>query len=205
MDTSIGITYASLLEEGEQIRALIKYVPETSDVIFRSYSEYKISDTGRYETWRNLAVNFLLSKCENQRLEDFKSASIEFKKKHYSPECFDNMLGIIKACQLIPCQKEVSTTSTNQDKAFVLNINQSQTQSQSQEQKQALDIFIEAIKDELTGKQVKELKAIAKEEPNQEKAKTRVLNKIKSWSGDVLANIIANIVTNPTVWNGLLG
>ncbi len=47
------------------------------------------------------------------------------------------------------------------------------------------------------GKQLKELKAIAQEEPNPEKAKTKVFDKIKSWGGDVLANVVANIVTNP--------
>ena len=204
MDTSLDISYTSLLDEGTQIKALIKYVPETSDIIFRSYSEYKIIDTGRYEIWRNLVINFLLSQGEDRRLEDFNSATAEFKKNHYSPECFDNMLGIIRACQMIPCKKNTLKTSDSADKPFVLNINQNQSQTQSQDQKQTIDIFLEAIKEELTGKQFKELKKIAEEESNPEKAKTKVFDRIKGWECDVLANIVANLITNPSVWNGIM-
>jgi len=205
MDSSIEITYQTLLEEGKQIRALIKYVPEGPNVLFRAYDEYQITDTLRYETWRNLVINFLLSKNEEQRSQDFKSATDEFKKNHYSPECFDNMLGIVNACQFVPCQLNPKSSASLNDKAIVFNVNQTQNQTQNQEQQQVIEIFLEAVKDELTGKQFKELKEIAKQEPNPEKAKTKVLDKIKSWSGDVLANVVANIVTNPTVWGGLLG
>ena len=65
------------------------------------------------------------------------------------------------------------------DKTININVSQNQSQTQSQEQKQVIEIFLESIKDEITGKQFKELKEIAKEEPNPEKAKTRILDKIK--------------------------
>lgn len=42
MDSSTEITYQTLLEEGKQIRALIKYVPEGPNVIFRAY--LRVSD-----------------------------------------------------------------------------------------------------------------------------------------------------------------
>lgn len=66
----------------------------------------------------------------------------------------------------------------NIDKSVNVNVNQSQSQSQTQEQKQVVEIFLEAIKDEFMGKQFKELKEIAKQEPNPEKAKTKVFDKI---------------------------
>ena len=58
-------------------------------------------------------------------------------------------------------------------------------------------------KHEITGKQLKELKAIAQEEKDSTKAKHKILEKIRSFSSDVLSNIVANIITNPTVWEGL--
>lgn len=204
MDSSTEITYQTLLEEGKQIRALIKYVPEGPNVIFRAYDEYQITDTLRYETWRNLVINLLLAKNEEQRVQDFKSATEEFKKKHYSPECFDNMLGIVNACQFVPCQLNPKSSANSNDKAIVLNVNQTQSQTQSQEQKIVVDVFLEAIKDELTGKQFRELKDIAKDEIDPKKARNKILDKIKSWGEGISESIVANIITNPNVWSGLI-
>ena len=69
---------------------------------------------------------------------------------------------------------------------------------------QEINIFIDAIADELTGKQYKELKSIAQEYPNPENSKPKIAEKLKSFGGDVLSNIVANIVTNPSVWNCML-
>ena len=60
------------------------------------------------------------------------------------------------------------------------------------------------IFDELTGKQVKELQHIAKEEHDPEKAKVKIWEKVKSFGADVLSNIVTNIITNPNVWCGLM-
>lgn len=204
MDSLTEITYQSLLDEGKQIRALIKYVPEGPNVLFRAYDEYQITDTLRYETWRNLVINLLLSRGEGHRVQDFKSATEEFKKNHYSPDCFDNMLGIVNACQFVPCQLNPKSSTGSSDKAIVLNVNQTQSQTQNQDQRIVIDVFFEAIKDEIKGNQLKELKAIAKEEPNPEKAKTKILDRIKSWGEGVSASIIANIITNPNIWGSLI-
>ena len=67
-----------------------------------------------------------------------------------------------------------------------------------------LNLFLDAIKDELTGKDFKGIKEIMqdyKTEP--EKTKTKLIEKIKGFGGDVLSNIVANILTNPTIYNGL--
>lgn len=88
------------------------------------------------------------------------------------------------------------------DYLYPVNVHQSQKQEQSQIV--AVDLFLEAIKDEITGKQLKELKSIVQEEPNPEKAKSRILDKVKSWGESISASIIANIITNPSIWSGLL-
>ena len=77
----------------------------------------------------------------------------------------------------------------------------SQTQSQSQNQMQeiAITIFLDSIKDELTGRQMKEIKEIVDQEEDVNQAKPKIIEKLKSFGGDVLSNIIANIITNPTI------
>lgn len=83
-----------------------------------------------------------------------------------------------------------------------INITNNLTQSQQQEQSQQLvvEIFMEAIKDELTGKQQKEIKAILEEEMDIVKAKPKLIDKLKGFGENVLSNIVANIITNPKAW-----
>jgi|GEM_PF-2078954 len=83
-----------------------------------------------------------------------------------------------------------------------ISVTNNLTQSQQQEQSQQLvvEIFMEAIKDELTGKQQKEIKAIFEEEKDIEKAKPKLIDKLKGFGENVLSNIVANIITNPKAW-----
>lgn len=77
-------------------------------------------------------------------------------------------------------------------------------QSQSQEQSLEIHLLIEAIKDNLTGRQIKELKEIVTDENNDlQKARPGILAKLKEFGVDVVSNVVANILTNPTIWNGL--
>lgn len=73
----------------------------------------------------------------------------------------------------------------------------------SQNQTLNISLFIEAIKDELSGKQIKELKDIESSESDPIKKKEKIITKIKSFGSDILSNIVANILTNPTIWSNL--
>ena len=83
-------------------------------------------------------------------------------------------------------------------------INKSNSQSQSQEQSLAVELFIEAIKDDLTGRQIKELKSVVAEADNDlQKARPGIIAKLKEFGSDVASNIVANLLTNPMIWGGL--
>jgi riboflavin synthase len=90
------------------------------------------------------------------------------------------------------------------DKSITVSVNQNQSQMQTQTQKQIIDIFLESIKDEISGKQLKELHEIIDNEPDIYKAKSRILGKVKDFGIDVCSNIIANIITNPVIYSGLI-
>lgn len=77
----------------------------------------------------------------------------------------------------------------------------SQNQSQNQEQTIIEQLFLEAIKDELNGKQRKELLAIVEETKDPNKARKSILAKLKEFGIDVSASIVANILTNPQIWS----
>lgn len=173
------ITLEELIEEGKEIRKGISYITPPPNVT-RFFSAYKLKNTSEYETWKNKTIRFLSFKFSGDRcIADFEKAAEAFTKSYNSPSSFDKLLGILESCLVIPELPKVKNENNKTDNSIHVNVNQSQ--NQSQEQSLAIDIFIEAIKDELTGKQQKEIKAIMENEPDPIQAKTKLIDKIKSF------------------------
>lgn len=99
----------------------------------------------------------------------------------------------------------IPTRNSGNDKSVNVNttVTQSQEQKQTQQQDVIIKILIEAAKDELTGKQFKELLSIAKKTKDPVEAHKSIFAKLKEFGEDVVANIVANIMTNPQVWQNL--
>lgn len=99
----------------------------------------------------------------------------------------------------------IGLPTTNSVVSRDININNTlnQTQNQRQEINRAVDILLEALKDDLTGKQRKELIALAKEAATPEEARKGIIEKLKSFGEGVTTSIVANILTNPQVWDYL--
>ena len=84
------------------------------------------------------------------------------------------------------------------------NITNTNTQSQQQSQQQTIDILIKALEEELSVSQLKEIKQLVREENGDlEKAKPKVIEKLKSFGEGLISNILANIITNPSIWSQL--
>ena len=98
------------------------------------------------------------------------------------------------------CESKRDGLSSNQ--SFTINNNNQQEQNQTQSF--AINLFVEAIKDDLTGRQVKEIKEVVAESgSDKKKAREGIIAKLKSFGSDIAANIVANILTNPVIWGGL--
>ena len=99
----------------------------------------------------------------------------------------------------------IPTRKTSNDNSVNVNttVTQSQEQKQSQQQDVVLSILLEAAKDELTGKQRKELLAIVEESKDPQKARKSIMTKLKEFGEDVATNIVANILTSPQVWQNI--
>lgn len=93
-----------------------------------------------------------------------------------------------------------NTTKAKAHKDIQITNNLSQNQTQSQEQNVIVKILLEAVRDELTGKQRKELLAIAQEAKDPQEAHKSIMEKLKEYGESVSASIVANILTNPDVW-----
>ena len=198
---SVAYQLDTLIQEGNEIIKTISYVKAPSGII-RMYDVYKVEDESRYQTWKSKSMRLLnVNFKDDMEPMAFVEAAKSFAKSHYTPKYLKEMVGILVSCKEIPNNvKHQKEAKQEHSSAVTVNVNQSQTQNQSQE----INIFLESIADELTGKQYKELKSIAQEEPNPEKSKQKIVEKLKSFGRDILSNIVANIITNPSVWNCML-
>ncbi len=117
-----------------------------------------------------------------------------------SPDNHRKILAILRAIKLLPTEPIKSPTHKSSP---TNNIHITNTQNNTLHI--AINLFLEAIKDEITGKDLKEVKEIIKDfEAEPEKSKNKLIDKIKGFGSDVLSNIVANILTNPNIYNELI-
>lgn len=171
-----------LITQGETLRASLKKVES------RWMSWYEYTNHGAFQEWAQKTVRFLYTHFDGDvKIEEFEKLASQGP----CPKGHDKLLAILKAFKEIP--QAITLPKEHHGGIVITNSN-----TQSQQQEQTVDIFIEAIADELTGKQMKELKAALAEEKRG--AKGTLIEKVKSFGLDTLSNILANIVTNPAIW-----
>ena len=197
-----NITLEALIQEHKERIPLLQ---ENSEII--TYYEYP--DMDAYHKWTATTIRFINIKFPNDKyVSEFESISDE----RITPWQQAQLLAILEALALMPTIIQDNRTTQVTDKKskgkdainVVTTINNSNSQSQSQEQSLAVELFIEAIKDDLTGRQIKELKSVVAEADNDlQKARSGILAKLKEFGADVASNIVANLLTNPMIWGGL--
>ncbi len=177
------------------------------------YAWYEYPDMDAYYRWLENTKRFINFKYPNDKsvkeFERISNTDLEIE-----PDQQQKMLAILEALLTIDVViPDESYRKNGKEKRTAdkggnihININNSNTQSQNQQMSIAVNIFLEAIKDDLTGKQQKELKAIIEEaDGDMKKAHPSLVEKLKSFGSDVSSNIVANLLTNPAIWEGFLG
>lgn len=81
-----------------------------------------------------------------------------------------------------------------------VNVNQHNEQNQSTQVSINLEYIIEVLKGELRTSEIDELKEILDADMEMKEKKKSFVDKIKSFGSDVASNILANILTNPMVY-----
>lgn len=169
---------------------------------------YEYSDMESYYCWLTKTERYLeLNYPGDKHIEEFEQTSKKFICLNQQRQ----LLAILEAFAALPITiPRTKPSSKKQDHKqgpiqVTTNINNSNCQTQSQQQSLAVELFLEAIKDDLTGRQIKELKDVVAEANNDlKKARAGIIEKLKSFGVDVASNIVANLLTNITIWNGLL-
>ena len=171
------------MEENISLETLIQEHKGRIPKLRRHANFCSYSDMNNYHIWLATTKRYLGSHYpQDKDVAEFERIS----KEHLSPNQQNKLLGILEAIQV--------TT----------NVSNSNSQTQSQQQSLAVELFLEAIKDDLTGRQIKELKAVVAGADNDlQKARPGIIEKLKSFGADVASNIVANLLTNPAIWGGL--
>ena len=196
------ITLESLIQEHKE---RLPYLRDVGDML--SYYEYP--DMEVYHIWLAKTIRYIEIQYPNDK---YVVEFCDVSKENIYPDQQRKLLAILEAFAVLPTvitdnrTKQVTDKKGTEKDAInvVTTINNSNSQSQSQEQSMAIELFVEAIKDDLTGRQIKELKSVVAEADNDlQKARPSIIAKLKEFGADVASNIVANILTNPMIWGGL--
>lgn len=198
------ITLSSLILEHRERIKILRFKPNPKGCLGFAYYYYE--DAVAYQKWLAMTKRFLaLSYPNDKDVIEFEQIS----KTDLSPTQQKKLLAILEALSLFPTvipNKQIDSSHQDNDirkEAINITTTINNSQSQTQEQSLAVQLFVEAIKDELTGRQIKELKSIVEEAGSDlQKARFGILTKIKELGLDVASNILANIITNPSIWTG---
>ena len=165
-----------------------------------AYYVYEPSVKERYIKWRENAKRFLEINFTGDRfIDEFN----ETCNKKITPNQQNKLLAILEAFEKYP-QVIKDNKVLKQSANINIHSNISNTNTQSQSQNQEIKILLKSLEDELSISQLKELKQVVEEEKGDlEKAKPKLMDKIKSFGVNVASNIVANIITNPTIWSCL--
>lgn len=201
MENNTTITIESLIEQGNDILRGIKSVPAPAGVT-RIMSTYSLADKNQYESWKNIVIRFLSSEYPGDySINEFKKVSTQFMLYRNSPNYLRQMIGILESIKAIPSKiNDVTEVKQGENPSIIINNSNTQTQKQVF----SIDLFSKAIEDVLTVSQIKELKKVVEEEDGDvAKAKPKLIEKLKSFGENLSSNIVANILTNPTIWSSI--
>ncbi len=201
MEKEAQATLEALIKERkERIPQLRKILPPPG-VIMLSYYIYE--DNSHYIKWLKRTKRFLDTQFPGDKdVDNFERIS----KEELCPEQQEELLAILEVFLEYPdiVEKEKPNRS-NRNININNNISNTNTQSQQQSQQQSIEILVKALEDQLSVTQLKEIKQIVVEEKGDlEKAKPKLIEKIKSFGENVASNILANIICNPTIWSCLV-
>ena len=180
------MTLDELIEEGKRLEfSMVKRQGR-----FGTYVEHQNEED--YNNWVMLAKRFINTNFPGDKfIDEFDKLSEET----ISLWQMQSMVAILAAMKELP---EVSKAHKESESSI---INIQNNQSQTQTQNIFIEVFVEALHEELSKKQIRELKAIAEDEKRtSEEKKASILDKIKDFGLDTLSGVIANVLSNPAVW-----
>jgi hypothetical protein len=175
----------------------------------------KIENGLDYQNWKTEALNLIIKiygenhhfEKELRNIKRIKTSTISLNGGNgmYNAPGSDNLKSctkrgkdlikvIIEDLEIYELPEKKSSTPSDQSQ-----INLNVTQNNNNSQTVNLNIILNQLEKDLSPDQIKELQTILNSQADDKKQK--MLNKLKSFGGDVCANIIAGILTNPAIFS----
>jgi len=159
--------------------------------------------------WKSKTINLITRIYGNNSKQEEQVNGIEFKNYPSSTfagvtagggnnaascekEASELISGFISDIQEFGLPDKLVDNDSGNDK---INIALTQYQNQTVN----INIIWESIEDELTGKQVKELRKIIEGKGNKDEKKKKVLEKLSDFGANVASNVLSSILTNPAI------
>ncbi|SDM35295.1 hypothetical protein [Chryseobacterium taihuense] len=171
--------------------------------------EVNIVDEYSLKVWKSRAVNIIVRIYGNESKQEEQIKSINFRKYisingsgggNNSKNCNEQAKGLIDGfindIKRFGLPKKEKTID-HHTQGINITLNQNQQQNQSIK----LNVILEALQDELNGKQLKEIQEIIDNNESIEEKKDSIINKITSFGSGLASNILANILTNPELYS----
>ena len=184
------------------LKSLIKKQEERIPTLRERVVGYRVNyyypDMLAYYTWVHTVKRFLWKYFTgDESAEEFCKLS----KESISLEQQEELLAILNAiAALSTIIKNDIQMKNEKETNIVVNVSNNNTQSQNQEQSMVVQQFLDAFRDELTGRQLKELKSVIADADNDlHKAKPKIMDKLMEFGGNVASNILATILTNTAI------
>ena len=183
------------------LQSLIKKHKKRIKTLRETQVGYDYPDMQAYYDWMEIAKRFL------RKYFPGDESVVEFCKlseERISRDQQEKSLSILNAFVVIPQIIKYNNKMEKEDIKVNVTVNNNNSQSQNQEQSMLVQQFLDAFRDELTGRQLKELRSVIAESDNDlHKAKPKIIDKLMEFGGNVASNILATILTNSAFWQCL--
>lgn len=183
------------------LQSLIKKHKKRIKTLRETQVGYDYPDMQAYYDWMEIAKRFL------RKYFPGDESVVEFCKlseERISRDQQEKLLSILNAFVVIPQIIKNNIQIGKEGTIVNVTVNNNNSQSQNQEQSMLVQQFLDAFRDELTGRQLKELRSVIAESDNDlHKAKPKIIDKLMEFGGNVASNILATILTNSAFWQCL--
>ena len=174
---------------------------ETMGVNSIKPSEY----TSRVDVWKSSTIGLLerIFGAYSRKIKDVENIQYE-KNPHYGSETETYNKGAVKeigSAILNDCIAELELLGSPVTDSNIVGTGDNQTAIKNQENNQTikLDVILNELRKELTGSQFDEIQAIVDLKENYDIKKNKISQKFKEFGINPLSNIIAGILTNPSI------
>lgn len=180
------------------LQSLIKKHKKRIKTLRETQVGYDYPDMQAYYDWVEFTQRFLDLHFKGDKYID---KFCKLCDENFSLAQQRKLLSTLKAFDALPTIIKNEIRMKNEKETnFVVNLNNNNSQSQNQEQSMIVQQFLDAFRDELTGRQLKELKSVIEEAGNDlQKAKPNIIAKLMEFGGNVASNILATILTNSAI------